>query len=212
MIARFAALAAVTLALGACAPKVATVPAPVAIGAEERGLASWYGHPYHGRRTASGEVYDMNQMTAAHRTLPFHTWLHVENLDNGRATRVRVNDRGPFVDGRILDVSHAAGRELGMVGPGIAPVRLRVVAAPTGAVMPMFTFTVQVGAFSAETGAADLRRALVEAGFEADVVRGESNGQPVYRVRSGRFAARPDAEAHAARIARHGYRTLILAD
>ena len=75
----------------------------------------------------------MHAMTAAHRTLPFSTWLHVENLNNGRVARVRVNDRGPWVDGRVVDVSHAAGLVLGLVGPGVAPVRLRVIAPPAGA-------------------------------------------------------------------------------
>jgi rare lipoprotein A len=200
-----ALLAAVT---AACAPKV-TMPVPAVIGAEERGLASWYGHPYHGRRTASGEIYDMNAMTAAHRTLPFDTWLHVENLDTGKSTRVRVNDRGPFVDGRVLDVSRAAGIELGAMTSGVVPVRLRVVASPPG---PGTVFTVQVGAFVDDMAASALRRALEEAGFEAGVSRAEVNGQVVYRVRAGRFTARPDADAHAARLARSGYRGIVVTD
>ena len=208
MIARLI-LIAITLALGACAPKIATAPAPVAIGAEERGLASWYGHPYHGRRTANGEIYDMNAMTAAHRTLPFNTWLHVENLNTGQTTRVRVNDRGPFVDGRILDVSHAAAMQLGVVGPGVAPVRVRVVSAPAGAAAG---FTVQVGAFSTEDGATALRRALEDAGFDANVARVESGGHVVYRVRTGHFATRAEADAHATRVARQGYRALIVSE
>jgi rare lipoprotein A len=122
-------LALVALLLAACAgPRAPAVPA--VIGAEERGLASWYGEPHHGRRTASGEVYDMRAMTAAHRTLPFGTWLHVENTRTGQVARVRVNDRGPFVDGRILDVSYAAAVALGAIGPGTVPVRLRVIRVP----------------------------------------------------------------------------------
>src|SRR3990170_7555121 len=91
----------------ACAkPSVVTVPPPrpVLVGYEETGTASWYGEPYHGRRTASGEVYDMAQMTAAHRTLPFGTRVLVESLRDGRVAEVRVTDRGPFVDDRILDL------------------------------------------------------------------------------------------------------------
>jgi rare lipoprotein A len=102
------------------------------MGYEERGEASWYGVPYHGRRAASGEIYDMNQMTAAHRTLPFDTRVWVESLVDGTGVELRINDRGPFkdTDRRIIDVSYAAARLLGVVGPGVIPVRLRVVAMP----------------------------------------------------------------------------------
>ena len=91
------------------------------------GIASWYGEPFHGRRTASGEIYDMEAMTCAHPELPFGTRLRIENLDNGRSTTLTVNDRGPFVQGRILDVSRRGARELGMLGPGTARVRITVV-------------------------------------------------------------------------------------
>jgi len=132
--------------LSACATsRVATAPARpaptpppstsatlIAPGYEQTGDASWYGHPYHGRRAASGEVYDMNQMTAAHRTLPFGTRVRVESLVDGGSVEVRINDRGPFKDEdkRILDLSYAAGKLLGVVGPGVIPVRLRVVSVP----------------------------------------------------------------------------------
>src|SRR6266511_5203751 len=129
---RFAGLAAVALVmLGACARTVVTSPPRPAIsGSEEAGLASWYGYPHHGRRTASGEVYDMRDLTAAHRTLPLGTRLMVTNADNGQVVGVRINDRGPFVQGRILDLSQGAARLLGAVGAGVIPVRLRVVALP----------------------------------------------------------------------------------
>jgi rare lipoprotein A len=92
----------------------------------QTGRASWYGHPHHGRLTASGERFDMHALTAAHPTLPFGTRLRVVNLDNDREVDVRVNDRGPTVPGRIIDLSYAAARALGAVGPGIIPVRLTV--------------------------------------------------------------------------------------
>jgi rare lipoprotein A len=111
---------------------VAKAPVPAKIGATESGVASWYGVPYHGRRAASGEIYDMEQLTAAHRTLPFQTWLEVTDLDNGKRVSVRVTDRGPFVDGRVIDLSLAAARKIEMVGPGIARVKLKVIAAPRG--------------------------------------------------------------------------------
>lgn len=96
-------------------------------GYDETGFASWYGEAFHGRPTASGETYDMNRHSAAHRTLPLHTWVEVTNLDNGRSLVLKVNDRGPFAhtDRRILDLSYAAARELGVVAPGTAPVRVR---------------------------------------------------------------------------------------
>src|SRR5262245_47692786 len=104
-------------------PAVSTPSAkPVQIGETETGIASWYGHPYHGRRAASGEIYDMEQLTAAHRTLPFQTWVRVENLTNRKTVEVRITDRGPFVDGRIIDLSHAAAKSIDMIGPGTARV------------------------------------------------------------------------------------------
>jgi rare lipoprotein A len=91
------------------------------------GQASWYGEPHHGQKTASGEIYDMRQFTAAHRTLPMGTRLVVTNLRNGRSVEVRVNDRGPVAAGRIIDLSYAAAEELGALSDGIFPVRVRVV-------------------------------------------------------------------------------------
>lgn len=97
-------------------------------GLEEEGLASWYGEEFEGRSTSSGEVFDPDRLTAAHRAIPLPSWVEVTNLDNGRRVIVRVNDRGPFVDpeNRIIDLSEAAARSLGMVGAGVAPVRIRV--------------------------------------------------------------------------------------
>ena len=96
-------------------------------GSTASGQASWYGRPHHGRRTSSGEIYDMNKLTAAHRTLPLGTRLLVTNRDNGRTVEVRINDRGPFRRGRILDLSYAAARQLGAIGEGVIPVSFRVV-------------------------------------------------------------------------------------
>jgi rare lipoprotein A len=103
-------------------------PAPVVSSNSwtQTGIASWYGEPFHGRTTASGETYDMEELTCAHKTLPFGTRLRVENLDNGRSITLRVTDRGPFVGGRIVDVSRKAARELEMIGPGTARVRITV--------------------------------------------------------------------------------------
>jgi rare lipoprotein A len=99
-------------------------------GYEEQGIASWYGEPFHGRRTSSGEIYDMHKLSAAHKSLPLPTYVEVTNLENGRQIVVRVNDRGPFHDGRVIDLSYAAARKLDIVGPGTAEVRVRALDPP----------------------------------------------------------------------------------
>ena len=96
--------------------------------AREKGIASWYGGKFHGRKTASGERYDMNKMTAAHKTLPFGTRVRVTNLDTGRKVVVRINDRGPFVRGRVIDLSRAAARKVDMIQAGTARVLVEVLA------------------------------------------------------------------------------------
>ena len=112
---------------GCATGRTSRVDAPVSRGQVLSGQASWYGRPHHGRRTASGEIYDMNKMTAAHRTLPLGTRVLVTNRDNGRTAEVRINDRGPFRKDRLLDLSYAAARSLGMVGEGVIPVTLKIV-------------------------------------------------------------------------------------
>jgi rare lipoprotein A len=122
----------VSLAIvGGCARKTsAHVPAsvkPAPIGETETGIASWYGAPYDGRRSANGEVFDMEKLTAAHRTFPFDTWVEVTNLENKKSVEVRITDRGPFIKGRIIDLSLAAAREIDMVQEGIVRVRIKVI-------------------------------------------------------------------------------------
>jgi rare lipoprotein A len=116
----------------ACSKRAAKIPTPPSVkkGATETGIASWYGHPYHGRKTANGETYDMNKLTAAHRTLPFGVVVEVENKKNKRRVDLRINDRGPFVNGRIIDVSREAAKRLDMIGPGIVPVKIKVIRVP----------------------------------------------------------------------------------
>ena len=130
------ALTASLSLLTGCARKTsAHVPPPVKpapIGQTETGIASWYGVPYHGRHSANGEVYDMEKLTAALRTLPFDTWVEVTNLANQKRVDVRITDRGPFVNGRIIDLSRAAARQIDMVGPGTVRVRLKVIRKPNG--------------------------------------------------------------------------------
>jgi rare lipoprotein A len=105
-------------------------PTPARLGGAEEGVASWYGHPYHGRRTSNGEVYDMDLLTAAHPSLPFDTWVRVTNLENSQWVDVRINDRGPFLKNRIIDLSRAAAGSIQMIGPGTARVHVEVVGVP----------------------------------------------------------------------------------
>jgi rare lipoprotein A len=137
----------------------------------EQGVASWYGPGFNGKRTASGEVYDMEEMTAAHKRLPFGTRVQVHNLDNGRRTDVRINDRGPFVDERIIDLSMAAARAIDMLGPGTARVRISVVE-----MSAMLTCSVvQVGAFADPANAESVANSFQERGLGV-VLRPGSDG------------------------------------
>jgi rare lipoprotein A len=130
----FVLLALAAMCIAGCGHRAARVNTPLApapIGSTETGVASWYGVPYDGRRAVSGEVYDMRQLTAAHRQLPFQTWVEVTNLSNGKQVNVRINDRGPFVKGRILDLSQAAARDIDMLRAGTTRVRLKVIPPPS---------------------------------------------------------------------------------
>jgi rare lipoprotein A len=197
-------LLAAALLLAACHRKTAVrtpaaPPAPInhTIVENEEGVASWYGHPFHGRPAANGEIYDMEKMTAAHRTLPFDTWVRVHDLDNGQTVDVRINDRGPFVDGRIIDISHAAARAIGIIGPGTARVRLEILKEPP--VLPPALFAVQVGAFQNRDNAERLRREMEARYGAARLV--ERAGVPVlWRVLVGQEGSQEGAQQLAQRI------------
>jgi rare lipoprotein A len=171
------------------------------VGAAETGLASWYGHPYHGRAAASGEIYDMEKLTAAHRTLPFQTWVRVENLQNGKRVEVRITDRGPFVAGRIIDVSHAAARVIGLIGPGVARVRVEVIRAPETPPAAPARFAVQVGAFRDQRNAERLRAEMERRYGTAKLVRRDGS-PPLWRVLAGAEPTEEAAGALAERIRR----------
>lgn len=166
----------------------------------EEGVASWYGVPFHGRRTSNGEVYDMNLLTAAHRTLPFNTVVRVTNLANGRKVDVRVNDRGPFVEGRILDLSLGAAREIDMVASGIARVRLERVSGPQSP--DGGYFTVQVGAFLERANAVALRQRLERTYQPILIVEYDSPKGLFHRVRVGRVNSETAANRLAERLRR----------
>jgi rare lipoprotein A len=194
-----AATILIVLLAGCHKKRTRTVPPPPVIkpGYTESGVASWYGNPYHGRPAANGEIYDMEKMTAAHRTLPFNTWVRVYDLDNRRTTEVRIIDRGPFVDGRIIDLSHAAARELEMIGPGVARVRVEVIRAPENA--PKSLYAVQVGAFRNQANARKLRDEM-ERGYGAAKLVPRAGNPPTWRVLVGAEESEEGAGALAAKI------------
>jgi rare lipoprotein A len=193
---------------GGCAHRKAAPPTTAAEttapkpkpGKVEKGIASWYGEPYHGRRTASGEVYDMHRMTAAHKTLPFGTVVRVTRRDTEASVEVRINDRGPFIKGRIIDLSFAAAKRIGLDIDGIAPVRVETLkrrrtvdpgpppAEPSEAKQ---CWWVQVGAFVKEKNARRAEEKLEAAG-EPTVVMQNSNA--VHRVRVGPFDEKKRAQ------------------
>lgn len=178
-------------------PTPPSLPAPPAhipqIGDTEAGTASWYGEPYHGRRAADGEIYDMEQLTAAHRTLPFNTWVRVRNQQNGRIVEVRITDRGPFVGDRIIDLSRAAARAIEMLGPGLAPVELTIIKPPEIAAVEDL-FGVQVGAFSDRSYAVRLHAQLLSRfGYARMVQRADSPG--LWRVVVGGCGTLEQAQA-----------------
>lgn len=184
--------------------RVHTPPPPTispTIGSTETGIASWYGYPYHGRAAANGEIYDMEKLTAAHRTLPFDTWVRVYNLDNSKTVDVRVNDRGPFVDGRIIDLSHAAAKDIAMIGPGIARVRLEVIEAPAS--LTAGEFAVQVGAFRERANAERVRGEMQKRYGSARLVRRDGK-PPLWRVLVGSESSQDSAGDLAQRIRKDG--------
>jgi len=172
-------------------------PLPSAEGYSETGIASWYGNPFHGRKTSNGETYNMYDWTVAHKTLPMNTRLLVENLGNGRSTTVRVNDRGPFVGTRIIDLSYNVARDLGIMKEGTGKVRITALGeAETVTLADNKTaarflphedfqkgdFYVQIGAFTVQENADRLKDKMIKGGREAETVRHDREAQVFYRV------------------------------
>jgi rare lipoprotein A len=189
------------LLLSACGKKhqvARTLPSAPSFRSGETGMASWYGHPYHGRAAANGEIYDMEKLTAAHRTLPFGTWVRVTNLTNEKSVEVRIIDRGPFVGGRIIDLSHAAAEVIDMIGSGIARVRLDIVSAPAVAAAENW-YAVQAGAFREKDRAESLRASMErEYGSARIVFRGGSAA--LWRVLVGRESTEDAADVLAQKV------------
>jgi rare lipoprotein A len=157
----------------------------------EEGVASWYGVPFNGRRTSNGEVYDMHEFTAAHRTLPFNCLVRVTNLNNGKHTEVRINDRGPFVANRVIDLSLSAAQAIEMVGTGTANVRLEILSGPNPNVG---FFAVQIGAFKVRENAERLKAQMEETYPPVSLATFDSPNGTFYRVRVGRLPSEVAAQ------------------
>jgi rare lipoprotein A len=184
-------------------------------GLVERGQASWYGGNLHGRRTASGERFDMHQLTAAHRTLPLPTEARVTNLDNGRSVVVRINDRGPFRHDRIIDVSYAAARELGMLRTGTARVEMQTLnapQAPPGRSLDELRLYAQVGAFASRENAARVADRLRAQGFtDVEVRTGARDGVTLQRVVVGPVTSAGEFDELVQRLRAAGFEAARLA-
>ncbi|MBI2209756.1 MAG: septal ring lytic transglycosylase RlpA family protein [Deltaproteobacteria bacterium] len=199
-------------------PAKVKVPAPASTegGATQTGIASWYGPGFHGRPTASGVIYNQNDLTAAHQTLPLGTRVMVTNLANGRSAEVTINDRGPFAKGRIVDLSYAAARTLGMIGPGTIPVRIEVIDSGPyriQSIRPSLDYTLQAGSFVELENAQRLKEHLAKSYPrvpDVTIVPVHGKDSIHYRVQLGTFSNRRDAEGHAQQLARKGFPIIIM--
>jgi len=185
-------------------------------GFVQRGKASWYGKKFHGRKTANGEIYDMYGISAAHKTLPLGTYVRVHNLENDRKMDLRINDRGPFVRDRIIDLSYGAANKLGVVGPGTADVRIVALGAASnrpGGSKPDYVsvdysrgnFTFQVGAFREYDNARRLKQTLSKKYKNAHIITFDSGEGIFYRVRMGKFSTLGQAQAQRHILEADGY-------
>jgi rare lipoprotein A len=185
-----------------------TAPRPV-----QTGIPSWYGPGFHGRPTASGVIYDQHELTAAHQTLPLGTRVMVTNLQNGRSTEVTINDRGPFVKDRIIDLSYAAAQALGMVGPGTIPVRVEVISPEVRSIRSRLDYTLQAGSFADLENARKLVGRLTRSYSDAkqiSIVPFESRESVYYRVQLGTFSSRSRAEEEARLLAGRGFAVIVM--
>jgi rare lipoprotein A len=181
----------------------------------QRGIASWYGKAFHGRKTSNGETYNMYGLSAAHKTLPLGTWVKVHNLENGRSAELRINDRGPFVRGRVIDLSYGAAKQLGVVGPGTAKVEVVAlgIRKPNAARGERYTpidyysgeFTFQVGAFGERRNAERLRDRLKGQYRNAHIVPFVNGEEIFYRVRVGKCRTLEEAAQFEAKLVQAGY-------
>jgi len=185
------------------------------VGFTQEGVASWYGKDFHGKKTSNGEIYDMHAMTAAHKTLPLGVFVKVRNRDNGKETVVRVNDRGPFVKNRIIDLSYSAAKKLGVDAKGTAPVRIEALGyRATGSSGEEYkapetydsgNYSVQIGAFKDQQNAKRLSVEMKKLYGYSEVKSAIVNGEQFYRVVAGVFSSLQAAEDAEQRFADQGY-------
>ncbi|MBW1894527.1 MAG: septal ring lytic transglycosylase RlpA family protein [Deltaproteobacteria bacterium] len=198
-------------------------PIPSAHDFRQTGIASWYGKKFHGRKTANGEIYDMYAMTAAHKTLPLGTWVRVYNKKNGKEAVLRVNDRGPFIQGRIIDLSYTAAKKLEVVAEGTAPVEVvalgeasekksrpgtPVTYKPTNFYTGNFTF--QVGAFKDRNNAIRLKQKLDEVYQNAHITTWNNGDDTFYRVRVGKYASLKKIAKDENILIQNGFKDVII--
>jgi rare lipoprotein A len=211
---RFTFLSLAVIWLAACSVPPSRIQPPVATkGASQSGIASWYGPGFHGKATASGVIYNQHDLTAAHQTLPLGTRVLVTNLDNSKSVEVLINDRGPFVKGRIIDLSFAAGEALGMIRPGTIPVRIEVVDSGTlkiASIRDSLDYTLQLGSFSVLENARQLRELVAKSFSEVAIVPLQVRDGTYYRVQLGNFSNRAAAEEQARQVTQAGYPVIIL--
>lgn len=202
--------------VSACSLPPSRVKVPPSPGGEGRvsqtGIASWYGPGFHGKATASGEIYNQDDMTAAHQTLPLGSKVMVTNMENGRTAQVLVNDRGPFAKGRIIDLSYAAAQAIDMVGPGTALVRVDVLDSPVPLreIRASLDYTLQLGSFSQLENAQQLRDRIAKSFDRVTITPLQSKDTTYYRVHLGQFADRGAAEEMAARVSQAGYSVIVM--
>lgn len=201
-------------------------PLPHSRGFKQVGIASWYGKDFHGKPTSSGEIYDMYKVSAAHKILPLGTWVRVTNLENDRSLDVRINDRGPFISGRVIDLSFAAAKKLRIVGPGTADVRVIALGNRTrrdtkyGKKIDEYTpvnfykgnFTIQVGAFEKKENAVKFMKRLGVKYKNAHMSTyySHKDGKTLYRVLVGRVTSLDKAEEYAKILKKRGHGTAFV--
>ncbi|MFQ5900052.1 MAG: septal ring lytic transglycosylase RlpA family protein [Thermodesulfobacteriota bacterium] len=204
------------LLLPSCA-SIKTYTEPPIENGIQYGVASWYGDKFHGRPTASGVIYDMYGISAAHKTLPLGTIVRVKNIKNGKEIEVVINDRGPFVDGRILDFSFGAAEKVDMVKDGLTPIRLEIIGRDPSYIKGIEVgnsdkgedFVVQVGSFTDHINA-DRLKTVLEWGYgNVHIEEAAASGTTYYRVRIGPYTDRTDAMKQARRLAEEGYNVWV---
>jgi len=198
-------------------------PLTHARGFTESGHASWYGKKFHGKKTANGESYNMYAISAAHKTLPLGTWVTVSNLENNKKINVRINDRGPFIKGRIIDLSYAAAKKIGIVGPGTARVKIvalgyarqnraKIKSGPEFIPVDYYNgnFTLQIGAFSDVNNAEKLKKELEPIYRNIHITLVDAGDKSLYRVRAGKCTTLEQAAKYEDILIQHGFHDVFI--